>query len=78
MADRVAISVQTSQNQQNNSVKHPETGQELYTSISYCLLLVEPDSSFEKLYARACNTWKLAYIRGRAQYFIITVLDDGL
>ena len=31
MAGRDALSVQTSQNQQNNSVKHPETAQELYS-----------------------------------------------
>ena len=79
MADRVAISVQTSQDQQNNSVKHPEIGQELYNSINCCLLLVKPDSSFEKLYSRMQHletrlyTWKSS-----AQYFIITVLNDGL
>ena len=31
MTDRVALLVQASQDQQNNSVKHPETVQELYS-----------------------------------------------
>ena len=37
MADGVALSVQASQDPMNNSVKHPETVQELYYSMRYCL-----------------------------------------
>ena len=40
MAGRVVLLAQTSQDQQNNSVKHPKTVEELYYSIHHCLLLV--------------------------------------
>ena len=52
MADIVALLVQASQDQPNNSVKHQETVSLLCLLLNYMFIWVEAASSFKKLCVR--------------------------